>query len=51
MSINWFGILLGTIALVCVLLPPSRDPAIRFKERLEREEDEDVEQDQKPPAP
>jgi hypothetical protein len=29
------GIALGVIALVCLLLPPKWDPAIRWKERLE----------------
>jgi len=32
---DWFGIALGLIAIACLLLPPSRDPAIRFKEWLD----------------
>jgi hypothetical protein len=32
---DWFGVALGVIAVVIVLLPPKWDPAIRWKERLE----------------
>jgi hypothetical protein len=29
------GIALGVFALICLVLPPRYDPAIRWKERLE----------------
>jgi hypothetical protein len=32
---DWLGITLGVIALVCLLLPPRYDPAIRWKEKQE----------------
>lgn len=32
---DWLGYALGLAALVCMLLPPRFDPAIRFKEWLE----------------
>lgn len=34
---DWLGIGLGVIALICVLLPPKWDPAIRLKEWLDRD--------------
>jgi hypothetical protein len=34
---DWLGIGLGIIALVCVCLPCKWDPAIRWKEWLERD--------------
>ena len=33
--IDWLGYALGAIAVVCLLLPPKYDPAIRWKERQE----------------
>jgi hypothetical protein len=38
---DWFGIALGVIAIVCLLLPPKYDPAIRWKERQEGWHDRD----------
>jgi hypothetical protein len=32
---DWLGIALGVIAIICVILPPRYDPAIRWKERQE----------------
>lgn len=32
---DWFGIVLGVLALICVCLPCRYDPAIRFKEWLD----------------
>jgi hypothetical protein len=32
---DWFGVALGLIAIACLLLPASRDPAIRLKEWLD----------------
>ena len=32
---DWFGVALGLIAVACVLLPPSIDPAIRLKQWLD----------------
>ena len=29
--IEWIGYALGVVALVCLLLPPAYDPAIRLK--------------------
>jgi hypothetical protein len=34
---DWFGIVLGIIAFICICLPPKHDPAIRIKEWLEDE--------------
>jgi len=34
---DWLGITLGVIALICVCLPCRWDPAIRMKEYFERE--------------
>jgi hypothetical protein len=36
---DWFGDLLAVIALVCLLLPPKYDPAIRLKEWMEGMDD------------
>jgi hypothetical protein len=33
---DWLGTVLGVIAILCVLLPPKYDPAIRWKEHRER---------------
>jgi hypothetical protein len=38
---DWVGLLLGGIALVCVLLPCRYDPAIRMKEWLDGNRDTD----------
>jgi hypothetical protein len=35
---DWLGIALGVIAIICVLLPPKYDPAIRLKEWMERDD-------------
>ena len=32
---DWLGIILGVIALVCLLLPLRYDPVIRWKEKQE----------------
>jgi hypothetical protein len=32
---DWFGIALGIVALICLILPPKWDPAIRWKEHRE----------------
>jgi hypothetical protein len=32
---DWLGYALGIIAIICVILPPKYDPAIRWKERQE----------------
>jgi hypothetical protein len=37
--IDWLGYALGAIAIICVLLPPKYDPAIRWKERQEGRDD------------
>jgi hypothetical protein len=34
MTVDWLGYGLGIVALVCVVLPPRFDPAIRLKEWL-----------------
>jgi hypothetical protein len=33
---DWFGYALGVVAIICLLLPLKYDPAIRWKEWLER---------------
>jgi hypothetical protein len=33
--VDWFGYTLGVIAILCVLLPPRYDPAIRLKEWMD----------------
>jgi hypothetical protein len=33
---DWFGVVLGIAALICVCLPCRYDPAIRLKEWLEK---------------
>jgi hypothetical protein len=35
MLMDWFGLALGVLALIIVILPPKYDPAIRMKEWLE----------------
>ena len=34
-AMDWWGIVAGAFALICVCLPCKYDPAIRWKERLE----------------
>lgn len=35
---DWFSDVLVAIAIVCLLLPPRYDPAIRWKEWMERDD-------------
>jgi hypothetical protein len=35
---DWLGIALGIVAIICVVLPPRWDPAIRIKEWLDADE-------------
>lgn len=37
---DWFGIVLGLIVIVVILLPSRVDPAIRFKEWMEGPDDD-----------
>jgi hypothetical protein len=32
---DWLGYALGIVAIICVILPPRWDPAIRIKEALD----------------
>ena len=38
---DWFGVVLGLIAIACLLTPPAYDPAIRLKEWLDAWDKED----------
>jgi hypothetical protein len=35
MIVDWIGWALGIVALICIVLPPKYDPAIRLKEWLD----------------
>jgi hypothetical protein len=37
---DWIGIALGVVAVICLLLPPRYDPAIRLREWLEGHDDQ-----------
>jgi hypothetical protein len=36
--IDWLGYAFGVIAIICIVLPPKYDPAIRWKKHQEREQ-------------